>query len=59
MVSLHSQAVIVWTAGVATRERMGQKQKEKRTQQLNGSWLESAEGGWVVEASLRWLNAGI
>lgn len=50
-VSLRTQALIVWTAGVAVRDGMGGERERKKNpaarSQINGSWLQSAVGGWV------------
>lgn len=50
MVSLHIQGLIVWTAGVAMRDRTREKQKEKRIQQhgarlMGAGWNQQLVGG--------------
>lgn len=50
MVSLHIQALIVWTAGVAMRDGMREKQKERRIQQhgarlMGAGWSQQLVGG--------------
>lgn len=50
VVSLHIQGLIVCTAGVAMRDRMREKQKEKRIQQhgarlMGAGWNQQLVGG--------------